>query len=205
VNGFQCAISCLEIAESLTLLSLCWYNSDVFVCMCSIEHWKLVLIVVKSWTILLASRRNSAYIQRHSTLQSVSQFSHKLPSLSLSSGMKCLVYKLQQQLHQTSQSCARGFGLNAPCLSHCVLHPLNTYRASCSVWGFVRIVDWNMWAANTTIVCKRARLALVTLSVSRLHGRLGSRPSKVWNCLQQVCTLSHFGGDSGHMHRTELF
>jgi len=28
--------------------------------------------------------------------------------------------------------------------------PLNTYRALRSVWGFVHVVDWNMWAANTS-------------------------------------------------------
>ena len=37
------------------------------------------------------------------------------------------------------------FGLNAPCLLRCVLHPVNAYHASHSISGFARIVEWNMW------------------------------------------------------------
>jgi len=51
--------------------------------------------------------------------------------------------------------------------------PLNTYRASRSVWGFVRVVDWNMWAANTAIGRSSSSRA-----VSRLPTRLRDVPTK---------------------------
>jgi len=56
---------------------------------------------------------------------------------------------------ETSRNLATlSFGLNAPYLSCCVLHPVNTYCASHSIWDFVRVVDWNVSAANTLVIHK---------------------------------------------------
>ena len=58
--------------------------------------------------------------------------------------------------------------------------PLNTYRASHTVWGFVHVVDWNMRAANAAHSWQQQPCGQ---SIGRLYGR----PSivQVYNSKQQ--------------------